>query len=113
MKYITAASENRIMKAASKDDFGFWASDEASTLAAILDNIKASYGWCGATVSEAKKLGQRFENYDQVKGFSHRERVLYGWNVRFPELVNYSNTLGIDVLTIYDFNGLVKAVLGN
>ena len=113
MKYITAASENRIMKSASKDDFGFWASDDASILAAILDNIKASYGWCGVTISEAKKMGQRFENYDQVSGFSHRESVLYGWSVRFPELVSYSNTLETDVLTIYDFNGLVKAVLEN
>lgn len=113
MKYITALSENRIMKAASKDDFGFWAFDEASTLAAILDEIKSSYGWFGATISEAKKLGQRFENYEQISGFSYRKRVLYGWNVRFPELVNYSDTLGLDVLTIYDFNALVKAVLGN
>lgn len=113
MKYITATSENRIMKAASKDNFGFWEFDEASTLAAILDDIKARYGWCGATVSEAKKLGQRFDNYDQINGFSHRDHILFGWSVRFPELVNYSNTLGLDVLTIYDFNGLVKAVLKN
>lgn len=113
MKYITASSENRIMKAASKDDFGFWALDEAGTLASILDDIKGRYGWQGATVSEAKALGQRFENYDQLNGYSHRVHILYGWGVRFPELVNYSNTLGLDVLTIYDFNGLVKAVLGN
>ena len=111
MKYITATTEKRIMKAASKDSFGFWENTQAGTLAAILDEIKSRYGWCGCSVAEAKKLGQQFDNADQLRGFSHRASVLFGWTVNYPEYINYSNTLGLDVLTIYDFNGLVKAVL--
>ena len=111
MKYITVASENRIMKAASKDSFGFWENTQAGTLAAILDEIKSSYGWLGCSVAEAKKLGQKFDNSDQLRGFSHRASILFGWTVNYPEYINYSNTLGLDVLTISDFNGLVRAVL--
>lgn len=111
MKYITATTEKRIMKAASKDSFGFWENTQAGTLAAILDEIKSSYGWFGFSVAEAKKLGQQFDNADQLRGFSHRASVLFGWTVNYPEYINYSNTLGLDVLTISDFNGLVRAVL--
>lgn len=111
MKYITAITEKRITKAACKDNFGFWAYDEAGTLAAILDDIKNRYGWYGASVAEAKKNGQQFSSASQLTGFAHRTNVLFDWTIRFPELVNYSNTLGLDVLTIFDFNGLVKAVL--
>lgn len=111
MKYITAVSEDRIMKAARKNDFGFWESDEAGTLADILDGIKAFDGWSGMTIPEAKRLGHRFENYNQIMGFSHRARILFGWAVKFPGLMTYSGTLGLSVLTIYDFNSLVKVVL--
>lgn len=85
MKYITATTEKRIMKAASRDSFGFWENTQAGTLAAILDEIKSSYGWFGCSVAEAKKLGQQFDNADQLRGFSHRASVLFGWTVNYPE----------------------------
>lgn len=111
MKYITASTEKRIMKAARKDSFGFWENTKAGTMAAILDEIKSRYGWYGCSVAEAKKLGQQFDNADQLRGFSHRSCILYGLAVNYPEFINYSNTLGMDVLTIIDFNGLVRAAL--
>lgn len=113
MKYITAASEKRIMKAVTKNEWGFYENDNAGVLAQVLDNIKTANGCLGITITEAKKYGVEYDNAPRTTGYGeYTRRRLRGWAINYPDLVYYTDTLDLDCLYIYDFNKLVKTLLG-
>ena len=74
------------------------------------DNILGGVGCMGATLKEIESWG--IEVYADVQMNGHTAYVpeMNGLTIRFPDYIHYTDTHGLNCLTIKDFNKLVKAI---
>lgn len=109
-KHITITTEKRIENLKWSDDWD--AVEYGLALEALLTEIKRWHGEGNVGLS-VKYLKDNFDvlldNTAQVKS-NFLVHVLNGMSINFSKYFNYSPTLGLNCATIYDFNGLVKAV---
>lgn len=110
-EYITCTTETKLNSLRGKNG------DARFVLSEILDDIKEQNGFMGMTLRQISRAGAEIPNRNQIAGNGWRkigfhtfEQVLNGLSMNYPEYVNYSNSLGLDCLTIKDFNGLVNTL---
>jgi len=105
-KRVTKATESRI-KRMSKE--GFRNGDQALVVW-VYDAMRCRLGMFGMGVKEIEACGEELPNETEMHGPLWLEEVMWGLSHRYPEYIGYTNTHGMNVLYIRDFNALVRAV---
>lgn len=77
----------------------------------VYDEMISRIGCYGASIKELEQWGIDFWADDQIKGHTAYIAEMNGLSSRFPEYIHYTDTLGLNCLTIKDFNKLVKAIV--
>ena len=103
---ITKATEKRVNALRKTEDTTM----EQQLVIWIYDEMLDRVGCHGASINELEKWGIEIWADDQMKGRYGYTAIMNGLSCKYPDLIHYTDTHGLNCLTIKDFNKLVKAV---
>ena len=105
-KRVTKATESRIKRMKKEG----CCNGEQALVVWVFDEMRCRIGALGMSVEEIEAVGEMLPNETEMHGALWLEEVMWGLSHRYPEFIGYTNTHGMNVLYIRDFNALVRAV---
>jgi len=103
---VTKATEKRIGRMKKEG----CRNGEQALVVWIFDEMRCRLGVFGASLREIESWGDHLPNETEMHGALWLEEVMWGLSLRYPEFLGYTNTHGMNVLYVRDFNALVRAV---
>ena len=103
---VTKATEKRIRRMKKDGELP----REKALVVWMFEEMLCRMGWSGASLREIESWGDHLPNETEMHGALWLEEVMWGLSLRYPEFLGYTNTHGMNVLYVRDFNALVRAV---